>query len=169
MEEAENDRCVFFRREPLLILAIYVDDGLVFAENQRGATDILEKMKSEFEIHEVTVATYLGFQIELLEHGHIFIHQSRYIRTILTRFEMEDCYAVKCPISTTISTGSAENLGPTIKFREAVGSLMYRAVTTRPDIIYAVTKVSRKVCNPTEEDWQAIKRIFRYLKGAISY
>jgi len=43
--------------------------------------------------------------------------------------------------------------------------LIYLATCTRPDIAYAVSKVSKYLKNPTEKDWIAVKRILRYLKG----
>ena len=49
-------------------------------------------------------------------------------------------------------------------YREAIGSLLYLAGATRPDIFYAVTYLSRKQVSPTEEDWKDVKRIFRYLR-----
>jgi len=52
-------------------------------------------------------------------------------------------------------------------FREAVGSLMFLAVVTRPDLTYAVNSVSRYLSNPDESHWQAVKRIFKYLKGTL--
>ena len=49
----------------------------------------------------------------------------------------------------------------------AVRSLMYAMVTTRPDIAYAVGKISQYMTNPGREHWNAVKRIMRYLKGTI--
>jgi len=43
--------------------------------------------------------------------------------------------------------------------------LIYLATCTRPDIAYAISKVSNHLRNPTEKDWIAVKRILRYLKG----
>jgi hypothetical protein len=46
-----------------------------------------------------------------------------------------------------------------------VGSLLWLALQTRPDIAHAANMRSRKVSKPTDLDWQAAKRVFRYLKG----
>ena len=50
-------------------------------------------------------------------------------------------------------------------YREAVGSLLYLANATRPDIMYAVNVLSRHQSNPTNNEWQMVNRVFRYLKG----
>ena len=49
-------------------------------------------------------------------------------------------------------------------YRRAIGSLMYLAVATRPDIAFAVSILSRFLNNPGDAHWEAVKRIFRYLK-----
>jgi len=48
-------------------------------------------------------------------------------------------------------------------YREAVGSLLYLANATRPDISYAVNILSRHQLNPTEREWKMVERVFRYL------
>ena len=54
-----------------------------------------------------------------------------------------------------------------VPYREAIGSLMYLANATRPDIAYAVNYLARKQLEPTEDDWNDVKRIFRYLRGTV--
>ena len=53
--------------------------------------------------------------------------------------------------------------------QSAVGCLLYLSGWTTPDIAYSVSSVARFCSHPTEEHWTAIKRIFRYLQGTISY
>lgn len=53
-------------------------------------------------------------------------------------------------------------------YREAIGSLLYLAQVTRPDINFVVNFLSRYSTNPGKSHWQAIKRVFRYLKGTSS-
>jgi len=52
-----------------------------------------------------------------------------------------------------------------VPYRKAVGSLMYAPLGTRPDITFAVQTLSRFVSNPGPVHWEAVKRVFRYLKG----
>ena len=53
-------------------------------------------------------------------------------------------------------------------YRSLVGSLMY-LTNTRPDIIFAVSKISRFMESPKRSHWEAGKRILRYVKGTINH
>ena len=50
-----------------------------------------------------------------------------------------------------------------------VGSLMYLACATRPDISFAVCKLSRFVSNLGDVHWHAVERVMRYLQGTTNY
>lgn len=65
----------------------------------------------------------------------------------------------------TVETEGDEPLSATVPYREAVGSLMYAANITRPDITFAVNRISRAVASPVNRDWTNVKRILRYLVG----
>lgn len=60
-----------------------------------------------------------------------------------------------------------------VPYREAIGSLLFAAIVSRPDIAFAVSKAAKFVENPGKQHWNAVKRIFRYLRGTqemvISY
>ena len=57
----------------------------------------------------------------------------------------------------------------TVPYAHAVGSLMYLAISTRPDIAYAVGVLSRFAANPGQAHWIAVKHLFRYLQGTVDY
>ena len=46
---------------------------------------------------------------------------------------------------------------------------MYLASAVRPDISFAVSKLSRFVSNPGDDHWKALERVMRYLAGTMSY
>ena len=54
-----------------------------------------------------------------------------------------------------------------VAYAQAVGSLMYLAISTRPDIAYAVGVLSRYSNNPGPNHWLAVKHLMRYLKGTM--
>ncbi|KAJ8457275.1 hypothetical protein ONZ51_g11632 [Trametes cubensis] len=105
--------------------------------------------------------------------GTITISQRSYIDTILACFNLQDAN----PASTLLQPGNAlgRHQSPStpcqledmrnVPYREAVGSLMYAAVGTRPDIAFAVTALSQFMQNPGRAHWEAVKRVLRYLKG----
>jgi hypothetical protein len=56
-----------------------------------------------------------------------------------------------------------------LPYRELVGTLMYLACSTRPDISYAVGEVARFVSNPGMKHLDAVLHICRYLIGTMDY
>lgn len=56
-----------------------------------------------------------------------------------------------------------------VPYRQAIGSLLFLSIITRPDIGFAVSLLSRYCENPGKAHWGAVKRIFRYLKGTMRY
>jgi hypothetical protein len=55
-----------------------------------------------------------------------------------------------------------------LRYSQIIGSLMYLASATRPDISFAVSKLSWFVSNPGDDHWRALERVMRYLKGTMS-
>jgi hypothetical protein len=52
-----------------------------------------------------------------------------------------------------------------VPYRDAVSALNWAALSTRPDIAFAVSTVARFAANPGPVHWEAVKRIYRYLAG----
>jgi hypothetical protein len=71
------------------------------------------------------------------------------------------------PLSKSQSPTKLEDIAKmkNVPYREAVGSLMYAAMGTRPDIAFATSTVAQFCENPGWMHWEAVKRIFRYLLG----
>ncbi|XP_071051333.1 uncharacterized protein [Onthophagus taurus] len=97
----------------------------------------------------------------------MFIKQSRYIDKILDRYGMKESKGKLTPMITGYFS-EGEQLKD-IAYREVVGSLMYIATCTRPDIAFATSFLNRNVNTPKKSDWEAAKRVLRYLKETKSY
>lgn len=96
----------------------------------------------------------------------IFIHQEAYINRLIKKFSISEARTTSVPADPHVLLSPAEKddfVCTRIPFREAVGSLMFLATVSRPDIAYAVNAVSRHLNCYNDSHWQAVKRIFRYL------
>lgn len=160
------DECIFYRENPLLIIAIYVDDGLVLARTKEEVEDTMKLLRQGFDINSVDPTSFLGFQIHRGAGGEITLYQESYVNKTLHRFNMEDSKPVDSPVTLSQPKEASDKaLDAGTPYREAIGSLMYAVTTTRLDIAYAVGKLSRKVAEPTVADWVSVKRVLRYLNG----
>lgn len=94
--------------------------------------------------------------------------QIKYIKELLQRFNFEHLKPCATPmtIGKCISKNEGEKLANPFLYRSAIGGLQYLG-HTRPDISFAVNKLSQFLQTPSDTHWKAIKRIFRYLKGTI--
>src|ERR1700678_3294264 len=86
------------------------------------------------------------------------------------KFGMADSHPVNTPMDPNvklIKLPDMENYDIP-DYRSAIGSLMYVAIGTRPDISFAVQHLSQFMSNPGPAHWTAVKRVFRYLNGTRS-
>jgi hypothetical protein len=107
----------------------------------------------------------------------LWLNQRKYVETILQRFNMQECKSVRVPIPVGVKllvdqcpkTQEEEEDMSCVPYASVVGSLMYAMVCTRPNIPRAVGVLSRYMSKPGKEHWTLVKRVFKYLRGTISY
>ncbi|GKC80538.1 retrovirus-related pol polyprotein from transposon TNT 1-94 [Tanacetum coccineum] len=123
----------------LIIVQIYVDDIIFGSTSQNLCDDFAKIMHDEFEMSMMgELNFFLGLQIKQME-DRIFFNQSKYIKEMLKKFGLEDSKPTKTPMLTEIKL---------IKDDEA-------------------DSIDRSKCreNPKTTHLEAIKRIFRYIRG----
>lgn len=154
----------------ILIVSVYVDD-LIYTDDDEGMMgEFKESMLREFNMSDLGgMRFFLG--IEVLQNiDDIYICQRKYKLDVLKRFGMEDSNVVCSPIvlgSKLHSDKGVVKVDETY-FKQIMGSLMY-LTTTRPDMMFIVSLISRYMSKPTELHLQVAKRALRYLKGTINY
>ncbi|UYV82101.1 LIG1, partial [Cordylochernes scorpioides] len=172
---SDADPCIFIgtHNDSNVILALYVDDGIILSKDKEAIAIIMDELEHAFEITSGSVNFFVGLQIEQSEdRASIFIHQSSYIDKILSKFNMADCIPASVPMDPSViltkqdcPTPEQKEKMPKFPFREAVGSLMFASCVSRPDITYAVSQVSKFLEYPGPAHCTTVKNIFRYLKG----
>ncbi|GJU25848.1 retrovirus-related pol polyprotein from transposon TNT 1-94 [Tanacetum coccineum] len=108
---------------------------------------------------------FLGLQIKQLEDD-VFFNQSKYIKEILKKFGLEDVNPIKTPMSSETKLTrdkDGESVDDT-KYYGMIGSLLY-LTASRPDIMFNVCLCPRFQEAPKTSHLEAVKRIFRYIKG----
>lgn len=105
-----------------------------------------------------------------MENGIVAMTQQTYIRELLDRFGMTEAKPVACPMDVNIRLQKAEKCNEDeFPYRELVGSLMYLATSTRPDIANVVSQLSQFLNCHDKTHWDAGKRVLRYLKKTINF
>ncbi|KAD5961709.1 hypothetical protein E3N88_13182 [Mikania micrantha] len=111
----------------------------------------------------------LGIRIKHENNG-ICITQSHYIEKISKKFNFQDCFSSSTPMDPNIKLLPNKGVAVSqLEYSRVIGSLMYAMISTRPDIAFAVGKLSRYTSNPSSNYWQALNRVLRYLKGTMNY
>jgi hypothetical protein len=133
------------------------------------------QLRAEFKIKDLGELKWLlGIEVERDRDARtISFSQRAYITKIIARFGLQDAKPLTTPldphqhlsISQSPSTPRQFEDMRNVPYREAIGSLMYAALGTRPDIAFAVSLLSQYMQNPGRPHWEALKRVFRYLKG----
>jgi hypothetical protein len=139
---------------------------------------------------------YVGLDVQLdRETRTAYINQSGYIAKVLEQFGMSNCRPRYTPMEERLklslshgpvhSNRAAETGEPSGQqsaaetgeqpepvdqslYRQAVGSLLYIALGSRPDITYAATTLGRYSSSPNSTHWTAVKHLLRYLQATAA-
>ena len=171
-KQSAADPCVFVRVDgtDVIVVAVYVDDLIVLAKVQETMGRVKKSLTAQFKMKDLGKLHYcLGISIEQDEDQKcIRMHQKQYISATLEKYGLSDAKVVATPADNNVNLkkddGVSNTVDPTL-YQSMVGSLLYAAIATRPDIAQAVGVVSKFSSKPNEAHLTAVKRILRYLKG----
>lgn len=167
LKPTHSDPCLYVKQkgEDILLLGVYVDDLLLASTKDKWIVDMKKQLNEKFKMKDLGILHYcLGIEFECKE-NFIKLHQKKYISDILKKFGMVNCKAVSTPLETGLALEKPTVKDEKFPFRSLVGSLMYLAIATRPDIAHAVSVLSQFNQEHDEQHWKAAKRVLRYLNG----
>jgi len=183
LQRSRIDACVYlatFSSTCHGLLALFVDDIFVFAENEKARLAMRKLLESTFRVK------YLGPLRSLLgidfvpQDGGLLMTQGNYVRRLLKRFEMQDCKPVGMPADPAVKltkegairknpTGGETIDESNYPYRELIGALTYLSTASRPDIAFSVNFLASFNSNPMKDHWEAAKRVLRYLKATTDW
>lgn len=152
--------------KPNPAMGVYVDDSTIVASS-KVMPMIKKVMSSRFKIKDLgPISELLQLEVSKDSNG-IALGQSSYIKSMLKEFNMSDAKPSPTPFDCLVCDSNSPPLQDNKLYRKAIGCLNWLSVATRPDISYSVNVAAQYVESPTTDNWNKIKRIFRYLKGSI--
>jgi hypothetical protein len=165
-----TDPCVYIRREgeDFGIIAVWVDDSLLFASSDKTMAHMKETLRSAWQVTDLgEPSKIVGIEINRTKDA-ITISQQSYIEDILRREGMNEANPVGIPMDPNVKLQENPDTNEPNRsnsYARLLGSLQFLANSTRPDITYAVNKLASYTANPGLQHHGALKRILRYLKG----
>ena len=183
VSQSAADECFFTikRGDAFLRILLHVDDFAVTSSCDELYDDVFADMCSIFDLTDyqgAEMSHYLGIAVRKVD-GNIQLSQSSYIGELLERLGMEHCAGASSPAvpgsaGKLVKRSSEDPLTPveealmaSVPYKTAVCSLFYIARATRPELAHSVGQVARFMENPAPEHWDAVQRIYRYLKRTI--
>ena len=180
LQPTSADSCVYvrFSENQKDIFIAFVDDGVFGSTSKETVKKFAEHLSNTFDVRSLPLTRFIGINMERdTNNQQIFLSQKHVILKALEKFGMSNCQPRSTPAdpnarlssSMTPQTEGGNLDMSTVPFREAVGLLLYLTTTTRPDIAFAVSQVSKFCQDPQPAHWKAVKRIFAYLKGTSDF
>ncbi|CAH9067875.1 unnamed protein product [Cuscuta epithymum] len=175
------DHCLYFKNTssvPVFLL-LYVDDMLIISPSLNAIKDVQKCLCANFAMKDLGDAKrILGINIVRDRSKRtLTLNQISYIEKVLSKFNMLSASPVNVPMAShfVLSKDQSPKTAPEIEkmksvpYSSAIGSVMYLMVSTRPDIAYAVSCLSRYMSNPGLPHWNALKWLLRYLISTVKH
>ena len=172
-EQLYSDPCVYVNKEKGIILAMWVDDLIIFGKDLNSVNDLKAQLSEEYEMKYMGELKYfLGIQVHRdRERKIIHISQPGYYRIILERFSMQDSKPTSTPLSSgaqLTKAATTDTLMDQKEYQSMIGSIMYAMLATRPDLAQSIQQTSQFSQKPTTTHEKAVKQAFRYINGTVN-
>ena len=179
--KCESDHCLYIKRidGDMVIVVLYVDDLIIASGNNSLLGSTKHALSERFEMTDLGELKYfLGMEIGQDQvSGQVTMRQTKFLKSILSKFGMQDSKPVKTPQDTGLKLTKNmceggclhEDTMKSVPYRSYVGGIMYLMVATRPDLAAAVGILSQFAADPCPTHWQALKRVLRYLKATETH
>ena len=172
------DPCLFLHDKKSITLLIYVDDIAVAAPTKSKIIWFHNKMLERFrtkDLGEISKILSIRITRDRLNKT-IYLDQEQYLQLVMKRFgfQLLKQYShryVPLPPSNYDSIRPAQpsdSRADKTLYQQGIGSLMYAMIHTRPDIAFALGKLSQHMSDPADFHWKAFKGLLRYIASTMS-
>ena len=169
----KSDCCIFKKINPLVFVALYVDDLIPITQNLNVMCAVKDDIMKRFPAKDLGPLHYILGIMCIQDHlnNRIGLTQEMYIDRLINRFGLTEALSVSTPSDVNVTLMKDDGISKPVDkayYQSIVGSLLYLALATRPDIQFAVSNIAKYNANPDQSHLSAAKRILCYLKKTRS-
>jgi hypothetical protein len=162
-----SDPCVYTKQD--IVVLVYVDDMLIFSRSMRKIKRFIHSLDNEYEYtDEGDIKSYLGIDLSVPSPGTYKLSQPHLTRNILASIGDNKLNACKEPATPKeILVREGEPMKTDWNYRSILGQLNYLTCSTRGELAFAVHQCARFAATPKLQHEKALKKILKYLVGAL--
>lgn len=167
--QMNSDKCLYRRitGNTKIFILIYVDDLLLVSNDEKDLNTVKSNICVKFKMKDLSeIKFFLGIKIE---RNHLkrtmTLSQEHYIDNLLKKFRMENCKTSNTPMEHNLKLSNTIGEELTSKpYKTLIGCLMYLMLCMRRDLSYSISYFSRFQICATDEHWEYLKRVLKYLQ-----
>jgi hypothetical protein len=170
---SQADPCLytFSNDNDFMMLAVHVDDQLIASNNRSTLNAFKKRLNQRFECKDQgPVSYFLGFNVVRDRAARkLSISQEHYLEGLLRKFDMEKSHGSRIALPSTFNPIPATDdefaEARHLEYPQIVGSVMYAATISRPDLAYPAGVLARFIGKWSMSHYKAAKHLLRYIRG----
>ena len=182
------DPCAFYSAASatfVVFVLIYVDDIIILAETEERLQEVKEAFMTRFACKDLgQIKRFLGINVKYVPGDYVRLEQSHYAQSVTEKYReyyvllFPTDRSVPLPYDTVDRLDDESSLNTdsdyydwwqSFPYMGIIGSLLYLAINTRPDIIYHVCMLARFSCNHTPQACYVLAHLLSYVAGTTSF
>jgi hypothetical protein len=167
-----GDPCLYSRLEgeTRLMVSVHVDDQLIASNCRRTLDQFKKELNDAFECKDQgPISYFLGINVYRdRPNRKMYLSQEHYLNGVIERFgEAGNPCKIALPSgwTPTSATDDEHRLASDKPYAQLVGSILYAATITRPDLAYPASVLCRYISKWSLDHWRAAKHLLRYIRG----
>jgi hypothetical protein len=174
LRRLKGDPCCYHMRTgtETLIVMVHVDDAIITGSNPNTIAALKKALRDEYRMTDLgPIKHFLGWEITRDRKRRILtIGQRQYITELLKTYGVAETKMKSCPAANiTLRPLQKSEPRKDKPYLELLGAVLYIANSTRPDLAYAVSELSRYSSHPGPIHWNELKRVLYYLNETKSH
>ncbi|KAL5547115.1 hypothetical protein UlMin_006802 [Ulmus minor] len=149
-----------------MVVLVYVDDIIIASSDDVAVQNLKSRIDARFKLKDLgTLRFFLGLEVDRTERG-ISVSERSYALQLLadTGYLGYKPAVTPMELNLKLSQDEGDLLPDASLYRRLIGKLLYLTIT-RPDLSYAVNRLSQFLSQPRLPHFKAVQRVLQYVKG----